>query len=271
MKPFPFMLAGLCAWSPIAARAGDAVKAAMTYQDRTTALDHILIVRHGDEEGLGSGPELRIYLTDHDLPLTAADAASTLTATAYAKYAKIDGVVIVADPAGENPHGVAYLLNAPGMAENVSESSSNSDAFSAFHVAAGRASGTATFDSGELKIDATFDAALAPTAITSDLKGKAAAGSAPAKALSACMAAFRSGESGPIAQTVTAQRAQALAAFRASAGEAAFRAAMRDQPDAATLARTLARLIVRGPNASAVLADKTVFEMVLEDGGWKCN
>jgi hypothetical protein len=43
-------------------------------------LNHVLIVRYGNEEGFGGGPELRILLADREIPLSVAglaDASST--------------------------------------------------------------------------------------------------------------------------------------------------------------------------------------------------
>jgi hypothetical protein len=270
---FAFAALTVLALAPVAAIATiDAqVEASLTYQGAVVKLDHVLIVRHGNEENRPDGPELRIFLSDRDIPLTVAAAANTLTAQAYARRGGFTGVVIVADPIGRTSNTVTYLLHAPGLAAGASVSSTDTDALSQFHVGADRASGAVALDSGDLKLTARFDAPVAANPITADLKGPAALASAPARALIACTAAIHSVDMDAAAKYDTAARMQDLSDFRAQAGEQAFGEALKGAPDAEGVAKTLTRVIVRGPNASAVLGEGTVAELVLEGDGWKCN
>ena len=273
MRQTWLMLAALCALAPCAvvARADARVEASLTYQGAVVKLDHVLVVRHGNEENRPDERELRIFLSDRDIPLTVAAAATTLTAQAYVRRANFSGVVIVADPAGQKLGAVTYVLHAPGIPAGTSVSSTNGDAFSRLRVAGDRASGAAAIDADDLKLTVAFDAPVEANPITADLKGARALASAPVQAMLACMHAIHVVDMGALAKVNTSERMQGLAEFRAQAGEQVFREALKSAPDAAAAAKTVQRVIERGPNASVVLGEGTVAELVLENGVWKCN
>lgn len=268
-------LAALAAWvlAPPAALAQPAarVEASLTFQGITTRFDHVLVVRQGNEEGMTDAPELRIFLSDQEIPRTVAGAATTLSAKQYAAEAKFNAVVIIADPAGAKLSGQASILNAPAMADGRFATGSSSNAFSRLSVSSGRASGKATFDSDDLKISAVFDAPVLENPVTADLKGAAALASAPAQAVLACTRVMHTRDLAAMAKVNTAARTRGLAEFQAQAGDQAFWAALKGEPDADAVAKTVQRVIVRGPNASVLLGEGTVAELVLENDGWKCD
>jgi hypothetical protein len=265
------LLAWLMGALPAAAETVSHVEASLTFGGATVKLDHVLIVRQGNEEGMGDGPELRIFLSDREIPPAQAGAATTSGAKQYLHSGKFNGVLIVADPQGAKPSGEVTLLNAPGFEEGHFATSTSTDAFSKLAVAGGRASGIVTFASDDLKVAATFDAPVMDNPVTSDLKGASALASAPAQAMLACTRALHLGDMAAMSKVYTPARIEALNAYKAQAGEAAFREALKSDPDAAAVARTLKRVIVRGPNASVMLSDGTVAEMVLETDGWRCD
>ena len=275
MKIHLVLLGALCssvlAAPPVFAGADSKVEASMTYRGVTMKLDHVLIVRHGNEENAPQQPELRIYLSDQDIPLTIAESANTLAAKAYARRGNFNGVVIVAFPTSETSGAVTYVLHAPGIPAGTSVSTINGDALSHFLVAGGRASGTVAIDSDDLKIDATFDAPVALNPITEDLKGASALGSAPAKAMLVCTHAVHMADMDALARLNSASRMQGLSEFRAEAGDKAFREELMGEPDADAVAKTVTRVIVRGENASVIMGESAVAELVLEGGVWKCD
>lgn len=66
--------------APATAAPDSQVQATLTFRGATVNLNHVLIVRYGNEEGFGGGPELRILLADREIPLSVAglaDASST--------------------------------------------------------------------------------------------------------------------------------------------------------------------------------------------------
>ncbi len=74
-----------------------------------------------------------------------------------------------------------------------------------------------------------------------------------------------------IAKYASAARQKEISAFRAKAGEAAFRDALKQAPDGASVTKTIKRLVVRGTTASVVLEGGEVAELVQEGGAWKVD
>ncbi len=72
-----------------------------------------------------------------------------------------------------------------------------------------------------------------------------------------------------VAKYSTAARQKELGAFQAKAGEKAFREALKQAPDGASVTTSLKRLVVRGTTASVVLGGGEVNELVQEGGAWK--
>src|SRR5689334_19437459 len=92
---------------------GPRIDASLVNAGAEMKLDHVLVVQNGNEEGLEDGPHLRIFITNCVIPLSVAGAATTLDAAAFAKQAKIYGIVILADPTGKTMNAVSYNLNLP--------------------------------------------------------------------------------------------------------------------------------------------------------------
>jgi hypothetical protein len=266
-------LATGCALWASGAGAQDVAKvdATLRYNGQTIKLTKILAVQNGNEEGLEDGPRLRIFLSDGDIPLTAAGAAGVLRAKAYAREAGVNGVVILADPAGKSGEAVASLLNAPGVEPGSFASVTSTNAFTELKVTASRAVGSVSIDDAPVELKAKFDAPLTADPVTTDLKGKAALGSAPVQALIAFRDALRKGDMAALDKYATAARQKEIGAFRAKAGEAGFREALKHAPDGASVTKTIKRLVVRGTTASVVLEGGEVAELVQEGGAWKVD
>jgi hypothetical protein len=247
------------------------VDATMRYNGQTLKLTKVLLLQNGNEEGLEDGPRLRIFLSDGDIPLAVAGAAGVLRAKAYAREAHINGVVVLADPAGKSSQAVASLLNAPGMEPGSFASVTSTSAVTELKVTAGRAAGSISIDDAPVELKAKFDAALTAHPVTADLKGKAALGSAQAQALVAFRDALRKGDMAGVAKYATAARQKEIGEFRAKAGDAAFQEALKRTPDGASVTKTIKRLVVRGTTASVVLEGGVVAELVQEGGVWKVD
>jgi hypothetical protein len=263
---------GCTVWaSGAAAQDAAQVDATLRFNGATLKLTRILVLQNGNEEGLEDGPRLRIFLSDGDIPLATAGAAGVLRAKAYAREAGINGVVVLADPAGKSGGAEASLLNAPGMQPGSFASVTSSNAVTELKVTASRASGSISIDDAPVELEAKFDAPISADPVTGDLKGKAALGSAPVQALIAFRDALRKGDMAGIATYATAARQKEIGAFRAKAGEAAFREALKQAPDGASVAKTIKRLVVRGTTASVVLEGGEVAELAQEGGAWKVD
>jgi len=271
MKHLAGVAAAACALAAVGASAGPSqLDAKLTYNGQTRALDHILVLQYGNEEGLESGPKLRILLSDREIPLGVAGGATSSRAQTYARQAGFTAVLITADPTGRDRGASASLLHTPGMDPRSFVSASSTDAFRALQVTRERASGALSFDNTTMKLAAKFDAPVTANTVTASLTGPAALASPPVKALAAYRAALRKADLETAGKFATAARMKTLRDYRAQAGEQAFRdavaAAVGDD-----LAKTVKRLIVRGASASVVLEGKEVDELVQEADGWKVD
>lgn len=262
-----------CTVLAVGAAAQDAaqVDATLRFNGKALKLTKVLVLQNGNEEGLEEGPRLRIFLSDGDIPLIAAGAAGVLRAKAYAREAGINGVVILADPGGKSGAAEASLLNAPGMEPGSFASVTSTSAFTELKVTASRAAGSISIDDAPVALKAKFDAPLSADPVTTDLKGKAALGSAQVQALIAFREALRKGDMAGVAKYATAARQKEISAFRAKAGEAAFREALKQAPDGSSVTKTIKRLVVRGTTASVVLEGGEVAELIQEAGAWKVD
>src|SRR6185295_7401505 len=135
-----------------------------------------------------------VLLSDKPIPLQSAIGATTARAQAYARNAGITAVVLRGDPAGKSGEGSAGVLTAPGMQPGSFVTLSSSQGFSNLRVGGGRAAATVAFGTGSTVVKGSFDAPMAATAITQDIKGKDAAESATAKAFIAYMAGLKKGD-----------------------------------------------------------------------------
>jgi hypothetical protein len=258
---------------PLFAFAADAPgKADVTLEmdGKATRLSHVLVLQSGNEEGLEDGPRLLVYLSDKPIPLQSATGASTMRAQAYAHAAGISAVVLRGDPTGKAADGSASVLAAPGLQPGGFASLSSSQGFSNLRVGGGRAAATVAFGSGATVVKGSFDAPIASTAITQDLKGREAADSAPAKAYIAYMAGLKKGDLQEAGRYATPARMKQIETFRAQAGDA-FKGMTKQLPDGATLAKGIRRVIVRDTVASVVQSTKEVNELVKDGDAWKVD
>jgi hypothetical protein len=278
MKTRPLAFAALLVLIPLTpalAAVGDAqVQASMTFHGASVKLDHVRIVRYGNEEGFSREPELRIFLSDRDIPLSVAGLADMLSTSEYLRHGHFNGVMITADPAGHKLSGEVQLLNAPGMGEAGIAGLSTNLTYSQLRVSDALVSGTAALDGGgddDIKLALTFSAPIEANPVTADLKAAAAQASAPALAMVACSRAMRSGDAAELAKYDTAARNQAMVDMRAQGGEQAFREAMADVPSAESVAKSVKQVVVRGHSATVRLTDGIIANIVWEGGGWKCD
>ena len=256
----------------LGAAAADAgrVEGTLDVAGKMVHLDHVLVVSMGNEEGLEDSPRLRIFLSDAEIPLRYASAATTAATKTWARGAKATAVVVMADPSGRNSGGVANLLGMPGMTEAF-RSTSNSDGLVPFKVAGGRASGAIAFEGQQGVLKARFDAPVTVVPSTQDLKEGAAIASAPVQALLAYRAALKKGDLKEAARHATLARMQQIEAFRAQAPPDVYKSMLREVPEGKELLASVRRVVVRGDVASIILSTREIEEMALEAGAWKVD
>jgi hypothetical protein len=259
--------ASLCA---SAADEGSRADATLEINGRAIRLTSVLVIQNGNEEGMEDAPRLLVFLSDKPIPLQAAGGPSTFRAAAWARNANVTAVVLRGDPAGKSSGGTASVLAAPGLERGSFASLSGNQAFKELRVGAGRASGTVAFDGSSPSIKGSFDAPITPMVITQDLKDRAAAESAPAKAYLAYMAALKKGDLKEAARYANPGRMQEIEQLHNQSAQV-FKNMTKEIPDSATLAKSVRRVIVRGSLASVVLASKEVNELVRDGDDWKID
>jgi len=265
--------AAIAAFSCAASAAGEGgrVDGTLESDGKAIRLSHVLVVSIGNEEGLEDSARLRIFLSDAEIPLRVASAASTTGARFWARGAEAAAAVVMADPTGKAKGGVAIVLGVPGARGNVIFwTMSSSDGLAPFKVVAGRASGSVAFDGPQGRLNARFDAPIVVASVTQDLKEGAAADSAQVKALLAYRAALKKGDLKEAARFATAARMKQIDEFRAESPEV-YTSMLKEMPDGKALAKTVRRVVVRGELASIILSTKEIDEMVFEGGAWKAD
>jgi len=267
----------LCA----AADDGPRVDGVLINAGATVKLDHVLVVQSGNEEGLQDGPHLRIFLTDGEIPLMIAGAATTVDAVGFARQAKIYGVVILADPTGSNMNAGAYNLNLPPWVTpappGFAAKTPDPHIIRQLQVTATHASGEAHIDLVRGSVSASFDAPITPDPVTQDLSGDAAIDSAPAKAFLVYADALARGDMAAVSKYATTRYASRIAALYSgysrypglgAAGWAKFIASDRNM---AALPNSISRVIVRGNSATVVFQLKAAASLIFDEGSWKVN
>ena len=259
-----------CSLGASAAGESSRAEAVLQLNGRSFPLTSVLVIQNGNEEGMKDGPRLLVFLSDKPIPLQSAGGASTFRAAAWARNAGVTAVVLRGDPTGKSSGGSASVLAAPGLVPGGFATLSGDQSFKELHVGAGRASGKFVFDGSDTSLKGSFDAPIAPLAVTEDVKDRAAAESAPAKAYLAYMAALRRSDLKEAARYATAERMKEIEQFR-SADAATFKSMAKEIPDGATLAKSVRRVVVRGDLASVVLSSKEVNELTREGSDWKVD
>ncbi|MDQ2736312.1 MAG: hypothetical protein M3Y55_15285, partial [Pseudomonadota bacterium] len=169
-------------------------------------------------------------------------------------------VVLRGDPTGRNSAGTASVLAVPGLKPGGFATLTDNQAFKELQVGASRASGRFVFGGSGTTLKGSFESPIAPLAVTENVKGRAAAESAPAKAYFAYMAALKKGDLKEAARYATAERMKVIEQFR-SADAATFKSMAKEIPDGVTLAKSVRRVVVRVDLASVVLSPKDVNEL----------
>ena len=259
-----------CSVGASAAGESSRAEAVLQIHGRAFPMTSVLVIKNGNEEGMKDGPRLLVFLSDKPIPLQAAGGASTLRAAAWARNAGVTAVVLRGDPTGKHSAGTASVLAAPGLEPGGFATLTDDHAFKELQVSTSRASGRFVFDGSNTTLKGSFDAPIAPLAVTENVQDRAAAESAPAKAYLAYMAALRNGDLKEAARYATAQRMKVVEQFR-SADAATFKSMAKEIPDGAILAKSVRRVVVRGDLASVVLSSKEVNELTREGGDWKVD
>ena len=253
----------------------------LTVNGETIQLKHFRALLHDNAEGLlDLHKELRILITDREVPADALDGLTMLPVLQLAKDDKVQGLLIKLDP---SDLGVAYvtLLRKP-VAPQISlmtqtVSSSNTEVVGNFNMGNGSVSGVMEHhekgdsffaDMPTMSYAVSFRMPLDHVSvITSDLKGNAAQKSPQAAILA------KKGEALMKKDFALLRTLQTEAAYRRGEmllSNPAFQEVLPEM--GAEIKKSvghISRLIVRGKRAVIVFDDHSWNEFVDESGEWK--
>jgi len=275
----------LLAVTALSARAIDSgtVKATFKVQNKPIELKYAYAHLHDNAEGILDRPrELRILLTDREVPREALYGHSFLPVTSMATEGKVQGLLFELDPSKPNSL-VSTLLTAPTEpGQFLSRTTYSAEpklfkrwSFTPQHVS-GELERLKEFDPDfpnltEVSFSVDFSVPVfKEPAVTADLKGKAAQASPQVQALAACARLLAAGD---LSGSRQYQSERALQRFDAAKLEPAVAAKLAKE-GGAELKRTLPRIqrvVVRGSRAVAMVNKGEYFSMIQEGGRWKMD
>jgi hypothetical protein len=284
------LLAALAAATPALTLALDpgTARGTLTVNGEKIALTHSIALRQDNAEGLLDGPELRLLLTDREVPPDALAGAVSWEVDRLGRDGDAKGVLLKFKADGP-PRSVSGTVLYPPA---------NPQASLPFFTLAGDGAGFKRFEKGDKRVVgeveyrsnpepffkdmAVFDYAVwfsAPVfedlPVTATLKGKEARASAPAQAFLTYEKALRAGDLARARPLLTPKKSRELESFIAQVGEAELKAqAGKMIPPTASRVRQIQRVVVRGARATVIYKEPGttgIQSMVQEGGVWKIN
>lgn len=279
---------GLLAAGSAQAGPGASVDGFLKIGDRKIALKKAHAHFHDNTEGLlGYPKELRVVVTDVEIPPVSIQGLAFLPVEELARQGEVHGLILKFDPA--NPNSVMLtLLDKPeedgASLMTQTRSTTGKELWKSFAYAAGQASGELV----ETDVDENDPRALAYSfkfsapvtnepAVTADLKGKAASASPQVAVLRAKAKAMAAGDLEGMKKVTSVAAAATNEARMAQMGMSpdALKAMMKEYaPEMTKDIGTIQRVVVRGDHAVALSSGgggSTWFNFVLEGGEWKSN
>jgi hypothetical protein len=228
---------------------------------------HVIALSQDNTEGLlDHGPQVRVLLTDREVPVEAIYGIAFPPVRAMAKNGEVRGLLLEFDPADKTSLRATILAKPddPGATLTDLSLTDSTGLWRSLTATPGRIAGD-FHAKDDADVVFTFSTSLATDPVIADLKGPAARASAPVQALIARATAFSRGDL-PAALALTSRAARPqLAAIppddfkqlSAQAGQmiAAFKA--------------IPRVVVRQHTAAAIMGEGSWSSLVFEDGGWK--
>ena len=269
MKPILGALAALALFVAAPAWADDPATASGHFNRDNTHIDfsHVVALSQDNTEGLlDHGPQVRVVLTDRDVPIEALYGIAFPPVRAMAKAGEVRGLLLEFDPADKTSLRATILAKPDDPAATLTSLSlsDSTGLWRSLTATPGHIAGD-FHAKDDADVVFTFSAPLAVDPVVADLKGPAAQASAPVRALITRAEAFRRADL-PAALAVTARAARPqLAAIppeefkRLSAQAGQMIAAFNAIP----------RVVVRQHTAAAIMGEGSWSSLVFEDGGWK--
>lgn len=262
------LIAGGLALAAAPAFAIDPGVASGGYKDdeADVAFEHAIALERDNTEGLlDSAREIRVALTDREVPLSALYGQSFPPIWHMAMKGEVKGVLITIDPDDRTAVVVTVLAPPePGYSLGTLTISNSEGLWKSLDVSATRVSGELNPDASE-KLTARFSAPIFRDAVVADVKGPAAATAEPTKVVLARAEAMLRGD---IAAAVALSTEAGGARLKDLPPEAAPMI-RRELPKMVARLKAARRVVIREQTAVIFLAPKEYATAVRVDGVWK--
>ncbi len=254
----------------------DKVSGSLSVNGRPIPVKHVYAILHDNAEGfLDSSPELRVLVTDREVPIDVLYGFMFLPADDLARRDELQGVLLRFDPAKLGAVNMTILMRS-SLRKDTDKVKINE-----FEFGPDRLSGSFEFNETSfltfpdypkanfnLKVDTVVK--RIPN-VTADLKGRDAVNSPQVKALKVIANALAKGD---------------MKAFESLSSQRALRRNKEDSERSGTDGKEIAikfgrsvqklipraeRVVVRGNMAVVILPENTVAELLFENGSWKAN
>jgi hypothetical protein len=251
----------------------------------TIALSQACAQLHDNAEGLLDRPkELRILLTDREVPQAALNGIVFLPVEQMAKEGQVRGLLLRLDPA-DCSHVLVTLLYPPASPGQLLMTQTSSvtgrEAMKKLNMGALRVQGEIEYrDQGEpdftdlpnLVYAVQFSAPLFhEPAITADLKGKAAQDSPQVQVLREKASALAKADFAAVRRFSSKRANRQTDAFFAQGGAQAAAFAKEAGAEMEQSIGSIQRVVVRGERAVAIFSDQQWVDLVREGGEWKAD
>ena len=243
-------------------------------------LKHSVAYQLDNAEGLLDAPrELRIVLSDREVPQDALAGIAFPPVTQMAREGKVQGLMLQLDPADRKKVYVTLLAapSDPRMSLATLTLGGSQDAFKKLDLANNRAIGEIAYresragsaDMPALDFAIQFSAPLfSNPAVTADLKGEAARKSPQAQLLRAKARALAAGDFDALKKLSTERQNKGTDEFLAKVGPQAKEFAKQAAVAIEQSLKTLDRVIVRGDRAVAIVGKGEWMTFVRVSGQW---
>jgi hypothetical protein len=248
-------------------------------------LKHVRVHLYDNAEGLATRKkELRILLTDREVP------ASSIYGTAFppvwhmAMEGKVQGVLLELDPSDPNNINTILLMKPKQKGRSLmtmSISESGGKVFEGWKYGGGRVSGalkrgkegnSADEDLPNIVYAVKFDAAVDPgPPVTQDLTGAKALASPQVKVLAQAADAMSKADFAALKNLSSAAGKVQIDEMIAMTGPQAKQSAKQSGTELKAMVKKVKRVVVRGDRATVLMPDGLSVSMVLEGGTWKMN
>lgn len=285
MKVFSIFLAFfvLCVQSAYAIDPGIA-RGALSVNDETISLTHAYAHLHDNAEGLLDRPkELRIVLSDREIPYKSLRGIAFLPVTHMAKENRVRGLLLILDPNVQSKVLVTLLKQPPKQGQSLMTLTlhvTGEELFKKLHMSKVRVDGeieyTDTRESGnedlpKITYAVKFSAPLFnELPVTANLRGKAAQNSIQAKVYREKISALKKGDFEAVKRLSSEWANRRDASLLAQMDEQTKKSfAAEAAADMEQSLKRIKRVVERGDSAVIIFSEKQWATFVRESGKWK--